>query len=72
MPSLLRKVPNIMQMTVKDFQQAVDDEEFGAKMMKSRRYKTSFIYGVKAIVFTKELYKQTEVSLRFTVFLSSI
>ena len=52
---------NIMEMTLKDLEEAtkMPDDFPKGRVMKSNNYKTSFLYGVKAVCIAEEIYVYT-------------
>lgn len=52
------RASNIINMTVQNLAEAVHDNEFDALVIASPKYKTSMLYGRKAIVVCEELYGQ--------------
>ena len=53
---------NIVNITLHDIQEATTDENFiGAKVIKSRRYKTSMLYGTKIILLSEAVYYYVQV-----------
>ena len=56
---------NLINMTLYDFNMATTHEDFpNAKVVKSKRYKTSMLYGTKMVVFNEALHRHTELYIK--------
>ena len=53
------RASNLSNLKVKDLYNAKDDENFpNGKVIDQRKYKTSFVYGLKALIIPADIYQQ--------------